>query len=641
VPPESYGTSVSRWLVMLCVLCPFCVLVGCRRAPPPALPPLVAQTSGTIAIPSLSAPVRIVRDRWGVPHIYAQSQADLFVAQGFVQAEDRLFQMDLWRRSAQGRLSEVLGPNFVERDAMTRRMQYRGDLDQEWASYGPDAKAIAAAFVRGVNAWVAMARERPPEEFVLAGWKPEEWTPRDLVNRTDAFVSSGDAIAEIFRARLVAAVGARRADLLIPGDRTTRVASGLDVSTVHYLVADAIRRVGTPPFFLGLARPVTVRLPLDTARGRPPDRDPARKFDHPSLRYLIHLNAPGWNVIGATAPWLPGVAVGHNDRIAWTAEPFEADTQDVYVEKVNPANPHQVDDNGRWVDTEIVNEPIVIRGSPKPFVFESERTRHGVIVASDRARNLAFALRWSGSEPGTAGELASPALDRAASWPEFRAALTRWKMPARRFAYADTGGRRESQLAALIPARRGSNGAMPSPGWTGTNEWTGWQNLGSGPTASTTTVAPAIDRLARTDPNRADALLQTLAAAMTSANALTVQRALIADAVAGMLRESAPAPRAVLFAHPLGITEAARRRFNIGPLTPRRSDPPPFAVACDAADWDRASGMNAPGQSGSPGSAHFADLASRWAAGASIPLAFSDRAVQESAETTLTLTPVP
>ena len=190
------------------------------------------QVSGTLAVAGLTAPVRIVRDTWGVPHIYAQSQDDLFFAQGFVQAQDRLFQMDLWRRSAQGRLSEVLGPNFIERDAMTRRMQYRGDPAAEWASYGPDAKAIAEAFVRGVNAWVALARERPPEEFVLAGWKPEPWSADDLLNRTDAFTASGDALDEVFRARLVAAVGLARARLLLPGERAIEAPAGLDAAAV-------------------------------------------------------------------------------------------------------------------------------------------------------------------------------------------------------------------------------------------------------------------------------------------------------------------------------------------------------------------------------------------------------------------------
>jgi penicillin amidase len=574
-----------------------------------------------------------------VPHVYAAGRDDLFFAQGFVQAQDRLFQMDLWRRSAQGRLSEVLGPNFIERDAMTRRMQYRGDPDAEWASYGPEAKAIAAAFVRGVNAWVALARERPPEEFVLAGWRPDVWAPDDLLSRTDAFTASGDALDEVFRARLAATVGASRARLLLPEARAADVPAGLDVAVVPELVADAIRRAGTPPFFLGLAAPVTdgtVRKQADSA-------DAARPLAHPSLRYVVHLNAPGWNVIGATAPWLPGVAEGHNDRVAWSAVAFDADTQDVYVEKLNPANPRQVEDGGRWADIDTRQEWIAVRGRTTPVDFRRETTRHGVIVASDLARQLAFAVRWSGSEPGAAAELAAPALDRAASAVEFRSALARWKMPARRFAFADADGRRGSQAAALVPIRRGWNGALPVPAWTGAAEWSGWTPPplpGPSTAASTALAARMILESARLHSDRADALLQKLAALSSSPDALTAQRAAIVDALAGALRERAWTPSGpVVFAHPLGVTAAARRRFNVAASARAGGAPDPFAIAFDAGDWDRSTAINAPGQSGSPDSPHFADLATLWSNGLSFPLAFSERAVQAHAESTLTLTP--
>ncbi len=356
------------------------------------------QVSGTLEA-AVSAPVRVVRDAWGIPHIYAQSADDLFFAQGFVQAQDRLFQLDLWRRSVQGRLAEVLGPNFAERDSSTRRMQYRGDPDAEWASYGADTRAIASAFVRGINAWVTRARERPPEEFVVAGWRPEIWSPADLLNRTDAFVDSGDAIAEIARARL------------------------------SPVVADALRRVGTPPFFAGFAVP------------------PGARLDHPSRRYFVHLQAPGWNVIGATAPWLPGVSIGHNDRIAWQSQPVTVDTQDVYAEKDAPV-------------TAVFNDSLTIRGRKEAFDFTHEFTRHGVIVASDTEHGLVYAVRWSGFEAGGAAELAALALDRAQSWPEFRQALSRWKMPARRFEYR--GRRRQPRVSSggvgAGPPRHGVGG---------------------------------------------------------------------------------------------------------------------------------------------------------------------------------------
>src|SRR5437660_11753191 len=161
---------MPRSVLSLCL----CVsLAACEHSTPARLAPIVPPVSGTLELAGLSAPVRIIRDRWGVPHIVASTRDDLFFAQGFVQAEDRLFQMDLWRRSVQGRLAEVLGANFVGRDAITRRIQYRGTLDDDWASYGADARAIVSAFVRGINAWVIAARERPSEEFRLAGWRPE------------------------------------------------------------------------------------------------------------------------------------------------------------------------------------------------------------------------------------------------------------------------------------------------------------------------------------------------------------------------------------------------------------------------------------------------------------------------------------
>jgi penicillin amidase len=508
---------------------------------------LVSQISGTLVVSGVTAPVRIVRDTWGVPHIYAASQDDLLFAQGFVQAQDRLFQMDLWRRSSQGRLSEVLGPNFIERDAMTRRIQYRGDLAKEWASYGSDARTIAGAFVRGVNAWIVLARERPPEAFVLAGWKPEPWSADELLNRTDAFTSSGDVLDEVSRA-----------------------------SDVPELVAEMIRRVGTPPFFLGLAAPVTEGI----ARPAPDPPAVARSLAHPSLRYFVHLNAPGWNVIGATAPWHPGVAAGHNDRIAWSAEPIDVDTQDVYVEKLNPANPRQVDDGGRWVDIDERHGAIGVRGRKTPVDFTTDTTRHGVIVASDLGRHLAYAIRWSGSEPGAAAELAAPSLDRAATSAEFRTALMRWKMPPRLMTYADADGGHGSAIAALVPVRRA-------------HEWVGWETADE--IRTRTAYAPARP-------------LDTPAAA-------------------------------VVFAHPLGVTAAARRRFNLTANSRAGAATDPLAMAFDVADWDRSTAINAPGQSESPDSPHFADLVTLWAEGQRFPLAFSERAVGANAAATLTLIP--
>lgn len=374
------------------------------------------QTSGTIALPGLAAPVRVVRDRAGVPHIYAESAPDLFVAQGFVQAQDRLFQMDLWRRASQGRLAEILGANFIDRDAMTRRVQYRGDVAAEWESYGPDARAIAEAFVRGVNAYVSIARARLPEEFVQARWTPSYWSAADLLNRTDAFLDSGDALDEIRRAKLP------------------------DV------VADAIRLVGTPPFLVGAA-------PSDAStRTRAPSRAEASasgvvvgeavaSLSAPARRYLVHLVAPGWNVVGATSPWLPGVAIGHNARVAWGMTRLAVDTQDILVEPMADVTRREP-------------ELMRIKGRAQMLPFTRDVTRRGLVIASDREHERVFVLRWAGFEPGMTAGLGALALDRATNLATFRDAAARWKMPARRIVVGDADGRVATVDAAPRGARR-------------------------------------------------------------------------------------------------------------------------------------------------------------------------------------------
>src|SRR5262249_48304287 len=162
---------------------------------------------------------------------------------------------------------------------------------------------------------------------------------------------------------------------------------------------------------------------------------------------LVHLRAPGWNVIGATPPWLPGVAIGHNERIAWSMTALDADVQDLFVEKVNPLDPHQIEERGRWVNTVRAGDAVAVRGRTKPFEFEHERTARGPVIAIDREQRLAFTLRWIGDAPGTAAGLAAFGLDRARSWPEFRSALARWKAPAVDVLFADADGNIGRQTA--------------------------------------------------------------------------------------------------------------------------------------------------------------------------------------------------
>ena len=309
------------------------LLVACRQPPPSEPQPIPArplpQVAGSLAIEGISARVTVVRDRSGIPHITASNQDDLFFAQGFVQAQDRLFQMDLWRRSVQGRLSEVLGANFIERDAMTRRMQFRGSVDADWASYGPDAQAIATAFTRGINAWIATTRNQWPEEFALAGWSPEEWRPEDLLNRTEAFVASNGALEALLCARLIQAVGGTRrraAGVLSPGRRPRSPAS---IFCHQRRRAEHVRARRDEAVLSGSDAPVPGRLQAESPVAPPavaltPPTTAGSAFamsgaahgigapllagswagdPEPQHPVLDSPSAPGWNVIGATAPW--------------------------------------------------------------------------------------------------------------------------------------------------------------------------------------------------------------------------------------------------------------------------------------------------------------------------------------------------
>jgi acyl-homoserine lactone acylase PvdQ len=177
---------------------------------------VLARTSGTIRVPGLQRPVTVLRDRWGVPHIFAETLDDLFLGQGFVAAQDRLWQLEIWRRTGEGRLAEIVGPEAVERDRFARLLRYRGDLAPEYASYAPDAKRIVEAFVRGVNAAIAASRDRLPIEFQLAGVRPEPWTPEVCLNRLAAYGMTFNAGLEVLRAKLGADLGWKLADELLP-----------------------------------------------------------------------------------------------------------------------------------------------------------------------------------------------------------------------------------------------------------------------------------------------------------------------------------------------------------------------------------------------------------------------------------------
>jgi penicillin amidase len=469
------------------------------EAPPPR--PIVLRVEG------LREPVEILRDRWGVAHIYAKSEHDLFFAQGYNAARDRLFQLELWRRSATGTVAEILGPRELKRDVGARLHMFRGDLEKELGWYHPHGPAIVNAFVDGINAYVAEAGRDPtklPLEFRLLGIRPGRWTSAVVVSRHNGLLSNIQQ--EVAFAQAVRAVGADKVKSLAyfePGDPDLSVDPAVDLSLIDNRILELYRAFREPlkftrdeiaPRFHRAARGgrpeaevagddaprardigsnnwiVSGRL---TRSGKPMMmNDPHRAQAAPSLRYWVHLVAPGWNVIGAGEPMLPGVSIGHNERGAWGLTIFGSDAEDLYVYETNPAHASQYRYRGSWEDMRIIADTIPVKGRP-PAAVELKYTRHGPVLFEDGARHKAYAIRAAWMEIGSAPYLASLRMDQAGSWDEFRDACTYSRIPSENMVWAGADGTIGYQAAGIAPRRPSWSGLVPVPG-DGRYEWNGY-----------------------------------------------------------------------------------------------------------------------------------------------------------------------
>ncbi|MEV4116978.1 penicillin acylase family protein [Nonomuraea sp. NPDC049695] len=458
----------------------------------PAVPGRAERDTGdasTREVPGLREPVRLVMDRWGVPHLYARNTDDVFLAQGYNAARDRLFQLDLWRRRGLGLLSAAFGPRYVEQDRAARLFLYRGDMQREWAAYGPNTRRAVTAFVRGVNAYVDWVNAHPealPPEFRRLGHRPDRWQPEDVVR----IRSHGLALNAYPEALLAAAMcsggqSAARALVRLEPEHEAQVPDGLDPCSVP---ADALNT-----YLLGIS-PVTfdgvaVRsvppspggsnawalAPSRTATGRPIlAGDPHRATTAPALRYVAHLSAPGLDVIGAGEPALPGISMGHNDRAAFALTVFSADQEDIQVYRLHPDDPGRYLYRDRWVPFTTVREDVPVAGST-PRQVELLFSQHGPVLKVDKDRGLAFGLRTAWSEPGAAPYLTGLDTMTARSFPEFAARARRWVSPPENLVYADTSGTIGWVPGALVPRRPGYDGLLPVPG-DGRYEWDGFHD---------------------------------------------------------------------------------------------------------------------------------------------------------------------
>ena len=459
----------------------------------------LAQIDGTLKLAGLRQPVDVIRDQWGVPHIYAQNTEDLFFAQGYVMAQDRLWEMEWWRRELEGRVAEVLGPSAFERDRLARLLKYRGPFDDsEWTSYHADGKQILTAYANGINAYITSHADHLPVEFVLTGIKPLPWTAETVALREPAF---GNATSELRLAMDVAKYGVKEANRRAAPDPwdDLQVPEGLDVKLVTDAAIAATRASGRLPrpeiidAYRRFAPPQTTRLelPVDTIRepgsnnwvvggtlsptGKPiVSNDPHRAVTNPSLRYIIHLSAPGWNVIGATQPPFVGVSMGHNEKLAWGLTITGTDFQDVFIEDLNPANTNEILYSGKPEPLKIVTEEFQVKGEP-PRKVDLKFSRHGPIFYVDEKNQKAYALRSIFSEPGTASYLGSLKLDQSQNCKEFIDLAMFWKANSENLICGDVDGHIGFQASALTPNRKGWLGRLPVPG-TGRYEWDGFRS---------------------------------------------------------------------------------------------------------------------------------------------------------------------
>jgi penicillin amidase len=471
---------------LLAALVPFSLARPRGDKPPDALlqqaREVLAKVDGELKVPGLKEAVEVLRDRWGVPHIYARNTEDLFYAQGFVAAQDRLFQLELWRRVAAGETAELLGRKALEADRFARLVRFRGDMNAEWRSYSPDTKQIVTAFTRGINACIDQLGDRLPIEFRLLGITPKKWRPEDCLGRMAGVVMSRNFQVEVARARLINAVGLEKARLLMPTDppHAFAPAPGLDLTGIDDTVLAGYKAAAKPLAF-PLPASASNNWVVDgtlSASGKPLlASDPHRATALPSLRYLVHLNAPGWNVIGAGEPALPGVALGHNERIAWGITIVGTDQADLYVEETHPLDATQYKVGEAWVRMQLIREEVPVKGEKQPVEVSLYFTRHGPVIHHDAKRHRAFALKWAGSEPGGAGYLGGLAVARAQNRQQFLEALRSWKIPALNFVYADRDGTVGWVAAGLTPVRKGHDGLLPVPGASGQYEWQGYLDV--------------------------------------------------------------------------------------------------------------------------------------------------------------------
>ncbi len=477
------------------------------------------QTSGEVSLPGLHSPVEVLRDGMGIPHIYAQDEHDLFMAQGYVHAQDRFWQMDFWRHVGAGRLAEMFGDSQVETDAFIRTLGWPRLAEQEWEAADEEIKSILQAYSDGVNAYLAghqgsrLSLEYAILKLTNGAYAPEPWQPVHSLTwaKAMAWDLGGNMQAELQRAVLLPQLGEERlADLyptypeqnpiILPDFALAASSAPSPASSADYVAAGdrlqlVLSRVNelnrlTGGGLGGLGSNNWVVAGSRSSTGAPILADDLHlDIRMPSIWYEngLHCLTVGetcrFNVVGFSFPSLPAVVVGHNDRIGWGVTNAGPDVQDLFLERINPDNPDQYEVDGEWQSMDVREEIILVAGGP-PVTIRVRQTRHGPVLsdadeelqalaegqAITEDNPLAVSLQWTALEPSSIVRAALH-VNLAQNFDEFRAALRDWDVPAQNFIYADVDGNIGYQMPGRVPIRRSGDGTFPQPGWTSRGEW--------------------------------------------------------------------------------------------------------------------------------------------------------------------------
>lgn len=450
-------------------------------------------TDAVHTVPGLDDDVEIRIDRWGVPHIYANTTHDVYFAQGFNAARDRLWQLDFNRRRSLGLLAEVFGERLVPYDRAARRFIYRGDMRAEWLAYANSTKSVAEAFTAGINAFISLIESgaiEAPLEFRALQYQPAKWDPAD-VSRMRAHGLYFNIRHEIARATVLHNWGEEVEKLrkIREPERDLEIPVGLDLSVIvpeilneYDLGTIPVQFTGDDFDSLGIERIHTsidgsnnwVLSPAKTSTGRAiVANDPHRvTASLPSLRYIAHLSGPDFDVIGGGEPLLPGISIGHNGKIAFGLTIFAIDQEDVFVFTLDPDNPSRYLYKGDWISFETVTEQIPVRDGQAVEVT-LEFSRFGPVIYRDDSNRIAVSVGAAWLEPGGAPYLGSIEYMRAESIPDFIQAMNRWSTPPENQIVADMEGNIAWKPGGIVPIRKNWDGSLPVPG-DGTYEWEGY-----------------------------------------------------------------------------------------------------------------------------------------------------------------------